>query len=95
MKTSLSKLSSKYICPKIWSDIPKNLKSLSPFSFEKQYKNVLISANIPTDFHFICLSLFCNIVPCPYFLVDLLPLQLLTQSHCKQKSFLSFLCFIL
>jgi len=26
-----------------WSDIPENVKSLSPYSFGKQYKNVLLS----------------------------------------------------
>jgi len=30
MKTFLGQLSLKYIGPKIWSDIPENLKSLSP-----------------------------------------------------------------
>jgi len=38
MKTSLGQLSLKYVGPKIWSDIPENLKSLSPYSFGKQYK---------------------------------------------------------
>jgi len=43
MKAFLGQLSLKYIGPKIWSDIPKNLKCLWPYSFEKQYKNVLLS----------------------------------------------------
>jgi len=41
MKTSLGQLSLKYIGPKIWSNIPENLKS-SPYSFGKQYKSVLL-----------------------------------------------------
>jgi len=36
MKTFRGQLSLKYIGPKIWSDIPENLKSLSPHSFRKQ-----------------------------------------------------------
>ena len=32
-KTSLGQLSLKYIGPKIWSNIPKKLKSSSPYSF--------------------------------------------------------------
>jgi len=36
MKTSLGQLSLKYIGPKIWSNIPENLKSSSPYSFGKQ-----------------------------------------------------------
>jgi len=43
METSLDQLSLKYIGPKIWSDILENLKSLSPYSFGKQYKNVMRS----------------------------------------------------
>jgi len=43
MITSLGQLSLKYIGPKIWSDIPENLKYFSPYSFGKQYENVLSS----------------------------------------------------
>jgi len=42
-KTSLGQPCSKYIGPEICSDIPEKLKSLSPYSFGKQYKNVLLS----------------------------------------------------
>ena len=43
MKTTLGQLSLKYIGPKIWSNIPENLKSSSPYSFDKKYKKVLPS----------------------------------------------------
>jgi len=43
MKTSLGQLSLKYIGPKIWSNIPENLKSPSPYSFGKKYEKVLLS----------------------------------------------------
>ena len=43
MKTSLGQLSLKYIGPKIWYNIPENLKSSSPYSFGKKYKIVLLS----------------------------------------------------
>ena len=46
MKTSLGQLSLKYIGPKIWSNIPENLKSSSPYSFGKKYKKVLLSCQI-------------------------------------------------
>jgi len=36
IKTSLDQLSLKYICPKIWSNISKKLKSSSPYSFGKK-----------------------------------------------------------
>jgi len=65
MKTSLGQLSSKHIDPKIWSNIFENVKPLLPYSFDlfgKQYKNVLLSWRNSWWFHFICLSLFCNIV---------------------------------
>jgi len=42
MKTSLGQLFSKYIGPIIWWYVPENLKSFSPYSFGKQYKNVLL-----------------------------------------------------
>jgi len=40
----MGQLSLKYIGPKLWSDISENLKSLSPYSFGKQYENVLPAA---------------------------------------------------
>jgi len=43
MKTSLGQLSLKCIGPKLWSKIPENLKFSSPYTFGKQYKNVLLS----------------------------------------------------
>ena len=43
MKTSLGQLSLKFIGPKIWSNIPENLKSSSPYTFGKKYKKVLLS----------------------------------------------------
>jgi len=43
MKTSLGQLSLMYVGPKIWSDIPENLKCFSPYSFGKQYKKILLS----------------------------------------------------
>jgi len=43
MKTSLGQLSLKYIGPKIWSNIPENLKSSSPNAFGKKiYKSPAI-----------------------------------------------------
>jgi len=36
MKTSLGQLSLKYVGPKIWCNIPENLKSSSPYSFGKK-----------------------------------------------------------
>jgi len=41
MKTSLGQLSLKYVGPEIWSNIPENLKSSSPYSFGKKYKKSL------------------------------------------------------
>jgi len=43
MKRSLGQLSLLYIGPKIWSNIPENLKSSSPYSFGKKCKKVLLS----------------------------------------------------
>jgi len=43
MKASLGQLFLKYIGPTIWSNIPENLKSSSPYSFGKKYKKVLLS----------------------------------------------------
>jgi len=71
MKTSLGQLYLKYIRHKIWSDIPENVKYLSPCSFRKQYKPSCYLANIPVDFRFMGLSLFCNIVfSAPLFLTS-------------------------
>jgi len=66
MKTSLGQLSLN-IRPKTWSDIPENLKSLSPYLFGKQYKNALLSCENSCYFRCVCLSLFCNIVLMPMF----------------------------
>jgi len=48
----------KNIGPKIWSDIPENLKFLSPYPFGKQYKSARYLTQIPIDFCFICLVTF-------------------------------------
>ena len=53
-ETSVGQPPSKYIGPKIWPDIRDNLKSLPPYSFGKQCKNVRQSCKIPVDFSFIC-----------------------------------------
>jgi len=67
LKTSLGQLSLKYIGPKIWSDIPENLKSSSPYSFGKQYKNVLLSCENSCWSLFYVLVTFCNTVLMPRF----------------------------
>ena len=67
MKTSLGQLSLKYIGPRIWSNIPENLKSLRPYSFAKQYKNVLLSWKNSCWLSFYMLITFCNIVLMPLF----------------------------
>jgi len=56
MKTSLGQLSLKYVGPKIWCNIPENLKSSSPYSFGKKYKKSCYLARLPVDLRFICLS---------------------------------------
>jgi len=61
MKTSLGQLSLKYICPKIWSNIPENLKSSSPYSFGKKYKKVMLSCQTSCWSSFYMLVTFCNI----------------------------------
>jgi len=66
-KTSLGQLSWKYIGPKIWSNIPENLKSSLPYSFGKQYINVLLSCQNSCWFLFYMLVTFCNIVLMPLF----------------------------
>ena len=68
MKTSLGQLSLKYIGPKIWSNIPENLKS-SPYSFGKQYKSVLLLVSCQNScwFSFYMLVIFFNIVLMPLF----------------------------
>ena len=66
-ETSLGQLSLKYIGPKIWSNIPEYLKSSSPFSFGKQYKNVLLSYQNSCWSSFYILVTFCNIVLMPLF----------------------------
>jgi len=67
MKTSLGQLSLKYIGPQIWSDIPKNLKSLALFNWKTLKKTPCYPAEIPVDFRFKCLSLFRNIALVPVF----------------------------
>jgi len=57
IKTSLAQFSLKYIGPKIWSNIPENLKSFSPYSFAEQHKTSCYLARIPVDFRFTRLSL--------------------------------------
>ena len=71
MKTSLGQLSLKYIGPKIWSNIPENLKSSSPSSFGKE--NIETSgylARIPVDLRFICLSHFVILCWCHFSLLS-------------------------
>jgi len=65
---SLGQLSLKYIGPKIWSDIPENMKSFSPLFIWKQHKNVLLYklAKIPIDICFMLVT-FYNIVLMPLF----------------------------
>ena len=41
MTTSLGQRSLTYLGPKIWSEIPNELKSLSVYGFRKQYKKHL------------------------------------------------------
>jgi len=67
MKTYLGQLSLKYIGPKIWSNIPENLKSSSPFSFGKNYKKVLVSCQTSCWSSFYMLFTFCNIALMPLF----------------------------
>ena len=87
IKASLDQLS--YRSHKIWPDIPVNLKSLSPYSFEKQYKTSRYLAKIHVDFCFICLSIMCNIVLMSLFSLSyLLPLQMLTPSPVHRHAFL-------
>jgi len=64
-KTSLCQLSLTYIVPKISSDIPENLKSSSPYSFGKQYKNFLLSCKNSCWSSFYMLVTFCFIVLMP------------------------------
>ena len=61
MKTSLGQLSLKCIGPKIWSNIPENLKSSSPYLFGKKYKKVLLSCQTSCWTSFYMLVTFCNI----------------------------------
>jgi len=97
MTASLRQLSLKYVGPKIWFNIPENLKTLSPFiNFENNIKTHCYLAKIPVHFSsypcpFSVISFYC-----PYFPSYILPLQLLTPlytgmlfSHC----FLLLCCF--
>jgi len=65
-KTSLGQPCSKYIGPEICSDIPEKLKSLSPYSFGKQYKNVLLSRRNSCWFSLHIFIIFCNIFSAPF-----------------------------
>jgi len=67
MKTSLVQLSLRYIGPKIWSNIPENSKSSSPYSFGKKYKKVLLSCQTSYWSSFYMLVTFCNIALMPLF----------------------------
>jgi len=68
MKTSLGQLSSKYIGPKSWSNIPENLKSSSPYSFGQIYKKKsCYLSRLPVDLRFICLSHSVILRWCHYF----------------------------
>jgi len=67
MKTSLGQLSLKYIGPKIWSNIPDNLKSSSRYSFGKKYKKVPLSCQTSCWSSFYMLVTFCNIALMPLF----------------------------
>jgi len=67
LKTSLGQLSLKYIGPKIRYNIPENLKFFSPYSFAKQYKNVLLSWQNSCRFSFYMLVTFLNTVLTPLF----------------------------
>jgi len=60
-------LSLKCVGRKIWSDISKNLKALSPYSCGKQYKNILLSCQNSCWFSFYMFVTFCNIVLMPLF----------------------------
>ena len=67
MKTSLGQLSLKYVRPKIWSNIPENLKSSSRYSFGKKYEKVLLSCQTSCWSSFYMLVTFCNIALMPLF----------------------------
>jgi len=68
MKTPLSQFSLKYIGPKMWSNIPQNLKSSSPYSFGKKIKKKsCYLARLPVDLCFICLSHSVTLRWCHYF----------------------------
>jgi len=58
LTTFLDQLSSKYIGPKVLSNIFENLESLSPYLFGKQYRNVLLSSEKSCGFSFHMLSIF-------------------------------------
>jgi len=67
MKTTLGQLSLKYIGPKIWSNIPENLKLSWLYSFGKKYKKVLLSCQNSCWSSFYMLVTFCNIALMPRF----------------------------
>jgi len=78
MKTSLGQLSLKYIGRKIWSNIPENFKSSSPYSFGKKYKQVQLSCKTSCWSSFYVLVTFCNIALMPLF--SLLSTSIVTHS---------------
>ena len=82
MKTSLGQLALKYVGPKIWSDIPENLKLSSPYSFGKKYKKILLSCQTSCWSSFYMLVTFYNIALMPLF--SLLSTSTVTHAfpHC-------------
>jgi len=59
----------------------------SPYSFAKQYKNVLLSCQNTCWYRFTCLSLSVILCWCTYFSSYHLPLQLLTSSPVHSHAF--------
>ena len=67
MKTTRGHLSLKYSGPTIWSNIPENLKSSSPYSFGKKHKKVLLCCQTSCWSSFYMLVTFCDIALMPLF----------------------------
>jgi len=88
MKTSLGQLSLKYIGPKIWSNIPENLKSLSPYSFRKNIKTPCYLAKNPVDFRSYACQFYVILFRYSCFPLYLLPLHLLTPHSVHKHAFL-------
>jgi len=93
MKTSLGQLSLKYIGPKIWSNIPENLKSSSPHSFGKKYKKVLLSCQASCWSSLYMLVTFCNIALMPLF--SLLSTSIITDPTPVHKHAFPHCCLLL